>query len=112
MREIRVGIVGYGTVGRGAAEAIHAHRAEIEARVGVGLRVSAVCRRSPVPAADVPQGARVMRDWKDLISAPDVDVVVETMGGTTVAFDVVRSALERGKPVVTANKNLLAERGD
>ena len=51
-------------------------------------------------------------DWKQLLQDPNVDVVVETMGGTGDSLQLVRSALEQGKPVVTANKNLLAGHGD
>ena len=109
MKDVRIGIVGYGTVGRGTAEAIAANSDEIAARTGARLRVSAVSRRTPMTA---PDGARVFTDWKELVSSPDVDVVVETVGGTTTALDIVRRALELGKPVVTANKNLMANHGE
>jgi homoserine dehydrogenase len=112
MKEVRVGIAGFGTVGRGTAEALSENRHEIEARTGARLRVTAVCRRSPLPPSAVPHGARTVSQWNDLVAAPDVDVVVEAIGGTTVAYQVVRTALELGKPVVTANKNLIAERGE
>ena len=61
---------------------------------------------------DIPSGARSVSDWKKLVSADDLDVIVETMGGTDHSLQLVRAALEHGKPVVTANKNLLAEHGD
>jgi homoserine dehydrogenase len=112
MRKIRVGIAGFGTVGRGTAEAIAANLPEIEARTGAKLGVSAICRRSSIPVESAPEGARVLQDWRQLVAADDVDVVVEAIGGTADAHGVVRSALELGKPVVTANKNLLAEHGD
>jgi homoserine dehydrogenase len=111
MNEVGVGIVGYGTVGRGTAEAIVQNAAEIEARTGARLRVAAVCRRSPLTNGAVPPGARAVTDWRELLATPGVDVVVETMGGVTAAHELVRAALEAGKPVVTANKNLIAEHG-
>jgi homoserine dehydrogenase len=49
--------------------------------------------------------------WKELVESPDVDIVVELIGGTTEAFDLVGAALRKKKPVVTGNKALLAERG-
>jgi homoserine dehydrogenase len=109
MKDVRIGIVGYGTVGRGTAEAIAANSDEIAARTGARLRVTAVSRRTPMAA---PDGARAFTDWKELVASSDVDIVVETIGGTTVALDIVRRALELGKPVVTANKNLMANHGE
>lgn len=109
MKDVRIGIVGYGTVGKGTADAIAANSDEIAARTGARLRISAICRRTPTPP---PDGARAFTDWKELVSSPDVDIVVETVGGNTTALDIVRRALELGKPVVTANKNLMASHGD
>ncbi len=109
---MRVGIVGFGTVGRATAEIIVKHRDLIERRSGVRLDITAVCRRSGVQPPDIPSGARSVSDWKELVRAGDVDVLVETMGGTDEARQLVLASLEQGKPVVTANKNLLAEHGD
>ena len=111
-KQVRVGIVGFGTVGRATADIIAKHRDLIAQRSGVKLTVNCVCRRSGVPPRDVPVGALAVTDWKDLLKNPHVDVVVETMGGTGDARQLLRAALEQGKPVVTANKNLLAEHGD
>ena len=111
-KQVRVGIVGFGTVGRATADIIAKHRDLIAQRSGVKLTVSCVCRRSKVPAKDLPVGALAVTDWKELLRDPNVDVVVETMGGTGDSRELLRAALEQGKPVVTANKNLLAEHGD
>jgi homoserine dehydrogenase len=110
--QVRVGIVGFGTVGRATADIIEKHRDLISQRSGVTLAVTAVCRRSSIEPASAPSGARVYTDWKQLLQDPNVDVVVETMGGTSDSLQLVRGALEQGKPVVTANKNLLAGHGD
>ncbi len=112
VKRVGVGIVGYGTVGRGAAEALAASLPAIRARNGIDLQVAAVCRRSPIPQADVPRQARVFTDWRHAVADNAVDIIVESIGGTGVAREVVQSALTCGKPVVTANKNLLAEFGD
>jgi homoserine dehydrogenase len=112
MKQVRVGIVGFGTVGRATADIIAKHGDLIAQRSGVRLIVTAVCRRSGVQPEDAPPGAHSVSDWKQLLKDPAVDVVVETMGGTGASLQLVRAALEQGKPVVTANKNLLAEHGD
>jgi homoserine dehydrogenase len=112
MKQVRAGIVGFGTVGRATADIIKKHAELIEQRSRVRLQVTAVCRRSAVPSAELPRGARAFTDWKQLLQDPGVDVVVETMGGTGESLDLLRAALRQGKPVVTANKNLLAEHGD
>jgi len=112
MKRVRVGIVGFGTVGRATADIIFKHADLIEQRSGVRLEVTAVCRRSAIQGKDVPKGASAVTDWKQLLQDPNVDVVVETMGGTGDSLQLLCSALSQSKPVVTANKNLLAEHGD
>jgi homoserine dehydrogenase len=112
MKRVRVGIVGFGTVGQATADILHRHGDLIAWRSGVRLEVTAVCRRSGVAPEHVPLGARSVSDWKELVRSEDVDVLVETMGGTGDALQLLRAALDQGKPVVTANKNLLAEYGD
>ncbi len=112
MKKLNVGIVGFGTVGQATAQLLCANADLIEARSGVRLAVAAVCRRSPIAAESIPAGARVYADWKELVAAPDVDLVVETMGGNGTAREIVCRSLEAGKPVVTANKSLIASDGD
>ena len=112
MKHVRVGIVGFGTVGRATADIIAKHASLIERRSGVKLVVTAVCRRKPIPEAEAPEGARITTGWRELLDAPDVDLIVETMGGVDHSLQLLRGALEHGKPVVTANKKLLAEYGD
>src|SRR5579862_5775616 len=109
---VRIGIVGFGAVGRATASILAQHASLIERRSHVGLEVTAICRHSNVKPQDVPAGARFVSDWKELVAASDVDIVVEVIGGTDQSLQLVRAALEAGKPVVTANKNLLAEHGD
>jgi homoserine dehydrogenase len=112
VKEVRVGIVGFGTVGQATAQLLVANADLIEERSGVRLAVSVVCRRTPIPAELIPAGARACASWTDVVSAPDVDVVVETIGGNGVPREVVNRALMSGKPVVTANKALIAKYGD
>src|SRR6476469_3986303 len=112
LKEVRVGIVGFGTVGRATADIIAKHGDLISHRSGIRLTVTAVCRRSSIDRTDTPANALVYTNWTQLLKDSNVDVVVETMGGTSDSLQLVRGALEQGKPVVTANKNLLAGHGD
>jgi homoserine dehydrogenase len=113
VREIRVGIVGYGTVGRATAEIIAGNAEEIGQRTGgVSLRVTRACRKTASGAERTPQGSLLVSDWRKVVSADDVDIVVEAIGGTDPAYHVVRSSLTAGKPVVTANKALIAQFGE
>jgi len=112
MNPVRVGIAGFGTVGRATADIIRQHSEWISNRSGVHLEVTAVCRRSGVRPEDAPPGSRSVADWKALVHAADVDLVVETMGGTDHPLELARACLQAGKPLVTANKNLLAGHGD
>lgn len=105
---VRIGVVGHGTVGA-AFTALVARQAEhIEARTGVRLAVTNVAVRDVERHRSSVGRARLTNDPLAVVNAADVDLVVEVMGGTTVARDVVAAALKAGKPVVTANKALLA----
>lgn len=106
--KIRVGLVGYGTVGQGVLKIIENNRESIEKRVGAALEIAAVCdlRRISV------KGVEYMRDYKKLISRPDIQLVVELIGGYEPARSVILSALNANKHVVTANKAVLAKYWD
>lgn len=115
MSATRVGIIGLGNVGSGTLRLLHANAAEIERKLGFPLEVSAVCSRrvvrNPSAAVALHPGAFRTSNWRDLIARPDVDIVAELVGGTGVAREMIEAALTAGKPVVTANKELLAEQG-
>lgn len=110
VRELRIGMVGCGTVGRGLLEMIERQRSAVADRYGVRFRVSKIAvrdlnkARGP-GAADIPRTDRPL----ELVSDPDVDVVVEVAGGMEME-PILRAALAAGKPVVTANKSLLASK--
>lgn len=111
-REIRVGIVGYGTVGRATAEMLTCNGEEIRQRTdGVSIRAVRACRRRP-EAGRTQEGVPLVSDRREITGADDIDIVVEAIGGTEVAYDVVRSSIENGKAVVTANKALIAQFGE
>jgi len=108
----KVGIVGGGTVGGGIVEILERRREQLVAATGgVGLEVKAVVVRDAAKARDwtAPPGCVVTEDLEAVLGDDDVDLVVEVMGGTTLAKDVVFRALRAGKDVVTANKALIAD---
>lgn len=112
MKEIGVGLVGFGTVGAGVVEALQRNGELLADRIGVKL----VLRRIADVDLDRDRGVKVDRsimtkDAAAVIDDPSVDIVVELVGGTTIAKDFIMRALRLGKPVVTANKALLAGYG-
>ncbi len=112
-KQVRVGIVGYGTVGRATAEILAGNAADIRRRMdGVSVVVTRISRKTPRGSETGPNGVAVVADWRQVVTADDVDIVVEAVGGTTTAYEVVRAALEHGKAVVTANKALIAKHGE
>ena len=108
---LSVGICGLGTVGGGTLALLEQNTRLITARAGCPIRVTHVATRTPKPDL-CGQVAQTGSDPLAITSDPEVDVVVETMGGYDVAFEVIQRALSNGKHVVTANKALIAERGN
>jgi homoserine dehydrogenase len=113
MREVGIGVAGFGTVGGGVLSILRRHQREIEARLGARIVVRKVVLRDLEKgrAVDVDPSVLTTR-MQDLLEDPRIEVVVELIGGTDEAFELVKAALERGKHVVTANKALLAARGE
>ena len=107
---IYLAIIGLGTVGGSVVELLNANMAEMKRRTGREVMITYVGtrRHRPELASHIKQSA----DLLDIVKQDDVDIVIEVMGGTTVAKDVILTAIEYGKDVVTANKALLAEHGN
>jgi len=108
--EIHIGIIGGGTVGGGICEILERKRAYLTSLTGKSLHIKSVCVRDTAKQRDytIPPGCQVTDDPKVILSDPNIDIVVEVMGGTTLAKDYVFEALSKGKHVVTANKALIA----
>ena len=109
---MRVGLVGLGTIGTGLVRAFASHGALVTERLGFPLELARVAdidleRDRGVSLA----GVRLSRDWREVVDDPEIDLVVELIGGTRVARELVLAALDAGKHVVTANKALLATHG-
>ncbi len=112
MRKIGIGIAGLGTIGLGVYKHLEGNRRLLTERLGLELTVTKIADLDPErPRTPMPPRELFTNDWHDLINDPEVQVVVELMGGIKVPYDFVTAALEKGKIVVTANKALLAERG-
>ena len=111
MTVINVGIAGLGTVAQGLLELIRRNSALMQRRSGVTLRVVRVASRREKPEVDL-MGARFSTNLEDLLNDADVDLILELIGGEGVALDLIRKALAKGTPVVTANKAVLAAHGN
>ncbi len=109
---LRLGLLGVGNVGQGVFDVLVRNGGEIERRAGQPIRVVAASRRNVSAArALADAGVRISADPMEVVNDPEVDVIVELIGGTTLAKSLVLRAIANGKHVVTANKALLAEHG-
>ena len=112
MKPIKVGLLGLGTVGAGVFNVLKRNQEEIMRRAGRGIEVSAVSRRQLALAKElVGPSVKVVADPREIIADPEIDIVVELIGGYDVARSLVLEAIAAGKHVVTANKALLAVHG-
>ncbi len=113
VKEMRIGIAGLGNVGVGVVKLIQKHARDLERRSGRKFKIVAVSARNRKKARGVKLADyEWVRDPLDLVNDPDIDVIVELIGGSSgVAYELVLAALAAGKHVVTANKALLAHRG-
>ncbi len=113
MKPINVGLLGIGTVGLGTWAVLARNREEISRRAGRDIRISVVADKETLKARKLTGGnARVTADAFEVVRDPEIDIVIELVGGVTVAKDLVLAAIDSGKHVVTANKALLALHGN
>jgi len=111
-REVRVAVAGLGNVGAEAVRLIQARKRAFSERLGGRLTTTWVCSRRAAAVArrlKLPKSVKRTKDWRDLVSDPNVDVIVELYGGDKEAKKLVIAALRAGKHVITANKHLLAQ---
>ncbi|MCL5742305.1 MAG: homoserine dehydrogenase [Acidobacteria bacterium] len=113
MQQVNVGIVGLGTVGSGTLTILAENADQIALKLGFRLKVAALCDLA-VESKAIPESlGPVLKttDWRELVSHPEVDIVVELIGGSTIAKEVILGAIAHRKSVVTANKELMAACG-
>ncbi|MCE2985038.1 MAG: homoserine dehydrogenase [Burkholderiales bacterium] len=113
MKPIQVGLLGIGTVGSGVFKVLQRNQSEIMRRAGRGIEIHTVADLNVERAkALVGNSARVVADANQVVTNPDIDIVVELIGGYGIAKELVLKAIAHGKHVVTANKALLATHGN
>jgi homoserine dehydrogenase len=113
MKPIHVGLLGIGTVGGGTFEVLARNQEEITRRAGRGIVITMVADQEIEKARRIAgAAAKVTADAFEVVAHPDIDIVVELIGGTTIAQQLMLKAIEHGKHVVTANKALLANHGN
>ena len=112
MKSIQVGLLGIGTVGSGVFNVLQRNQAEIQRRAGRGIEITMVADLDVARAqAAVGANVKVVNDARAVIANPEIDIVIELIGGYGVAKQLVMEAIAAGKHVVTANKALLAVHG-
>lgn len=110
MEEINIAFLGFGTVGSGTAEALARNREFIEEQLGCAVRVKSVLVRNPAKYAEhaLLEGVRLTGEFQDILDDPEIQIVIEVMGGIHPAKEYIYQALQHGKNVVSANKDLVA----
>jgi homoserine dehydrogenase len=112
MKPIQVGLLGIGTVGSGVFNVLNRNQSEIQRRAGRGIEITMVADLDTARAqAVVGPNVKVVNDARAIIANPDIDIVIELIGGYGIAKQLVMEAIAAGKHVVTANKALLAVHG-
>jgi homoserine dehydrogenase len=110
-RNVGIGLIGFGTIGSGVYNLIEKNRDIITERTGIALTVKKICDvRIDVVKKAAPD-VMIIDTWQDMIADPDIETIVELIGGIKPAQEIILKALTAGKNVVTANKKLLAEAG-
>jgi len=111
VKPVKVGICGLGTVGGGTFNVLQRNAAEIARRAGRRIQIEQIGMRRPNPACNT-QGVQTTADVFEVATNPEIDIVIELIGGYDVAYKLVMTAIENGKHVVTANKALIAVHGN
>ena len=113
MKPIKVGLLGFGTVGAGTFAVLKRNQEEIMRRAGRGIEIAMVADLNVERARDMTNGeCEVVNDANLVVDNPDIDIVIELIGGYGIARELVLKAIANGKHVVTANKALLATHGN
>ncbi|HZG22861.1 MAG TPA: homoserine dehydrogenase [Herbaspirillum sp.] len=113
MKSIKVGLLGIGTVGSGTFNVLKRNQEEIARRAGRGIEITMVAVRNTARATELTRGeVKVVNDGNLVVNDPEIDIVVELIGGCDIARDLVLKAIANGKHVVTANKALIAMHGN
>src|SRR5215469_16250832 len=113
MQQVNLGMIGGGTVGSGVFHALQLNGGLMASRIGVKIRIAKIAVKAFDESRPYPITASLMTtDWESVVHDPQVHVVTELVGGTGIARTMILAALKQGKPVITANKALLAMHGE
>ena len=112
LKPVKVGLLGFGVVGSGTWAVLNRNADEIARRAGCRIEIVRIATRNPSKITDVPGHVQVDDDLMALVQDPEIDIVVELIGGSTLARELILAAIAEGKHVVTANKALLALHGN
>ena len=112
VQKIVIGLAGLGTVGTGLVKLLHDNAIEIERQTGKSIVLKWVAVRDIKKPRHLPKDTKLTNNPMDIVNDPEVQVVIEVIGGIDTAEEVIRESLKKGKSVVTANKALLAEKGE
>ncbi len=112
MKKINIGLIGFGNVGCGVVKILQQRKSLLARKIGIEIAIKKICDKDISSKRDVSiDPSMLTRDANEIINDPQIDIVVELMGGQTTAKEYISCALKKGKHVVTANKALLAECG-
>jgi homoserine dehydrogenase len=112
MVKVNIGLIGFGTVGSGVYNLLKKNSAIIRDRSGIDINIKCVCDIRADELKKKIKNTGITKNWKEIINDPEIDTVIELIGGLQPAKSIIMEALKKGKNVVTANKKLLAEEGD
>ncbi|MFH0977603.1 MAG: homoserine dehydrogenase [Spirochaetota bacterium] len=112
MANIKLGLIGFGTVGSGVYTLLDRNSALINERSGIDIAIKSICDLRADEIKKKVKNVNITKNWKDIVNDPEIDTVIELVGGIEPAKSIVIEALTKGKNVVTANKKLLAEEGE
>jgi homoserine dehydrogenase len=112
VKPVKIGLLGLGTVGTGVVRIVEGHQEDLQRQVGCSVQIECILvKHLDKERSVLVDSSKLTEDPWAVINNPEIDVVIEVMGGTGLAKEYILAALERGKHVVTANKDLMAQHG-
>lgn len=113
MRKINIGLIGFGNIGCGVIKILQQRRSLLSQKIGIEIVIKKICDQDIVKKRDVSIDKSLLtNNPEEIISDPQIDIVVELIGGISPAREFILASLKKGKHVVTANKALLAKCGN